>query len=172
MGDVLRDEAALLSVGKDRGQRHEDFAHHCRRSVLAQPVLEGAHHRHGELREPGQADERCDVQVEMLPVPFQRRALDASGLAAFDPQPASLGDGDAPAVGGVDAGTDVDGGLGVVGVGVLLAGEGLDVPVAELVGIIHDPGFADFAVMGLPCALAHRHCRSPLCWNISEHRLT
>ena len=44
--DVLCDQPAVLGVGEDAGQRHQNLAHHNRRAVLSQPVLEFAYERH------------------------------------------------------------------------------------------------------------------------------
>ena len=64
----------------------------------------------------------------MLPVVDQSGALHAGSFPARETQLA--GDGDAAAAGGVDSGADVDRDLGVVDVGIALAGKGLQVPVA------------------------------------------
>ena len=45
---VLSDQAALLRVGQDGAERAADLAHHGRRAVERQLVLEGAHHRRRE----------------------------------------------------------------------------------------------------------------------------
>ena len=52
------------------------------------------------------------------------------------------------------AGVNFDGDAGVIGVGVPLARESLDVAVAVLVDIIDDPSFLDFASGIFPTALA------------------
>ena len=89
----------------------------------------------------------------MLPIGGDRRALQPGGIAAFQPQLGGLGDGDALAVGGMRAGADGDPDDGVMGVGIALLGEGLDVAVAVLVDVVDDPrllaaprsGFSRFA---------------------------
>ena len=54
--DVLRHEAALLRVGNERAEQAAGLAHHHRRAAIGrQPVLEAAHQRHGQLREPQRA---------------------------------------------------------------------------------------------------------------------
>jgi hypothetical protein len=42
-------------------------------------------------------------------------------------------------------------------IGIALAGEGLQVPVAELVAVVDHPSFANLAAIGLPAALADGH---------------
>ena len=64
----------------------------------------------------------------MLPVMFQRGALQLGRLAAFDPVPSGFRDGEAAALGGMGPGPHINRDDGVIGVGVALAGEGLDVP--------------------------------------------
>jgi len=55
------------------------------------------------------------------------------------PQPASNGNGDALAVGGVNAGRDIDRDLAVERVGIAPLGKGLDVAAPALVAVIDDP---------------------------------
>ena len=88
--DVLSDKAALLGVGQDGTERAAHLAHHGRRAVLAQRVLERAHHRDGQLRELHRADQRDDVQVDVLPVGGERGALEPGGLAACRARAARL----------------------------------------------------------------------------------
>jgi excinuclease UvrABC helicase subunit UvrB len=52
-------------------------------------------------------------------------------------------------------GADIDRDECVMGVGVALLGEGLDVPGAVLVAVIHDPSFLVLAVGGHPLASAN-----------------
>jgi hypothetical protein len=54
----------------------------------------------------------------------------------------------------MNSGADVDRDLGMTGFGVFLALEGLEVTLAELVGVVDDPGLAGFAAIGGPVALA------------------
>ena len=75
MHDVLRDEAALLGVGEDGSERAQHLAHHRRRAVLAQPVLEGPHQRGGQLRQLHATDQRGDVKLKVLPVGVERGPL-------------------------------------------------------------------------------------------------
>ena len=84
-----------------------------------------------------------------------RTSAGAGSFSAREPQPSGFADRDAAAVGGVDAGTDIDRDSRMIGVGVAFAGEGLEVPVAELVAVIDDPGFFRLAFAGLPAALTY-----------------
>jgi hypothetical protein len=146
--------------------------HHGGRAIDAQPVLELAHERDAQRRELGRADERCDVQVEVLAIARERGALDAGRLAAREPPPSGLGDRDRPAVGGVDAGADINCDLAVMGVGIALLRESLEVPVAELVGVIDDPSLAVLTSVGFPGAFADGHrwgSPSLTCTNIRKH---
>ena len=52
---------------------------------------------------------------------------------------------------------DTDRDDGVMGIGVALLGEGLDVPVAVLVAVIHDPGF-----LGSPLGDTHWRLRTDM----------
>jgi hypothetical protein len=102
------------------------------------------------------------VLIEMQLVVPDRSAFDAGRLATGEPQLAGFRDGNRTAVSGVDAGTHIDCDLGVVGVGVLLAGEGLKVPVAELINIIDDPGFTGFPAPGLPMRVCGQTSSTPI----------
>ena len=66
----------------------------------------------------------------MLAIGGDGRAFETGRVAACQPQLGGLRNGDALAVGGVGAGADRNGDDGVMGVGVALLGEGLDVAVA------------------------------------------
>ena len=126
------------------------------RSIGSQPVLVFAHEWGGQCRELGGANQRRDVEREVLLVVHQRGALDAGRFPAREPQPSGFGHRDAAAVGGVDAGADIDRDLRMIGVGVALAGEGLEVP-EPLVAVIDHPGLAALAAIGLPATLADGH---------------
>ena len=93
----------------------------------------------------------------MLAVAAERGGLDAGRFPTRQPQPAGFADRDAAAVGGVGASTNIDSDLGMMGVGIPLAFEGLEVSIAVLVAVIDDPALALFAAIGCPTALAHRH---------------
>ena len=94
---------------------------------------------------------------QVLAVSLQRGALDAGRLARGEPQLTGFGHGDAAALGGVDSLGDVDGDLRVIGLGVLLARERLEVPVLELVGVVDHPGLTRFTALGFPTALTDGH---------------
>ena len=147
---VLRRQPALLGVGQDGPERAHHLAHHRRRAVLRQLVFERARHGHCQLRQLNLADQRCDVVLEVAPILIERGALQFSIGCPGEPELAGLGDRGAAAVGGVDSNSDFVGGFQVVGFGVLLAREGLDVPVAVLIDIIRDPGFLAFSAWARP----------------------
>jgi hypothetical protein len=90
----------------------------------------------------------------MLPVGGDRRAFQAGRIAACEPQLGGPDDRGALAVGGVRSGTDGDPYDRVVGVGVALLREGLDVAVAVLVDVVDDPGLLHLAVGAFPASLA------------------
>ena len=90
------------------------------------------------------------MEFEVLLVALQRGALEICIGCPSEPELAGLGDRGAAAVGGVDSNSDFVGGFQVVGFGVLLAREGLDVPVAVLIDIIRDPGFLAFSAWARP----------------------
>jgi hypothetical protein len=54
------------------------------------------------------------------------------------------------AIGGVDSGSNIDRDLGVIGIGITLAGERLDVALAVLIDVIGDPGFLPLPARGSP----------------------
>ena len=95
------------------------------------------------------------MKLEVLLVSGERRPLQPGTLAAFEPKLPGLRDGAAAALGGVDAVADIDRDDGVVRIGVALLGEGLDVPVAVLVAVIHDPSFLRLARGRHPLASAN-----------------
>jgi hypothetical protein len=53
---------------------------------------------------------------------------------------------------------DIDTSLVLEGVGVFLAGKGLDAIDAVLVDVLDDPGLTLFAALCCPFPLANRHC--------------
>src|SRR5262249_12365751 len=59
----------------------------------------------------------------------------------------------------------------VIFVGVLLAGEGVDMPAALLVGVVNDPSLARFALLGSPSALAYRHVPLPVIGGIMSRNI-
>src|SRR5262249_42435228 len=58
-------------------------------------------------------------------------------------------------------GTDSDANDGVVGVGIALLSEGLEVTVAMLIDVVNDPGLLRLPAGTFPGALAYRHDQSP-----------
>src|SRR5262245_35704428 len=70
---------------------------------------------------------------------------------------------------GVGAVTHIQPDLIVASVGVLLAFEGLYMPVAILVEVIDDPSLFNFARRGFPFALAYRHVTLPWWWFMSQY---
>ena len=90
----------------------------------------------------------------MLAIGGDRRALQASRIAALQPQLGGLGNGDALAVGGMGAGADGGSHDGVVGVGVALLREGLEMAVAVLVDVVDDPCLLRLPVEAFPGSLA------------------
>src|SRR6516162_6977923 len=93
----------------------------------------------------------------MLAIIDECGALDAGCFPTREPQLAGVGYRDAATVGGVNAGADIDGDLRMIGIGIALAGEGLEMSPPELVRIIDDPGLSALAAIGFPAALANRH---------------
>src|SRR5215831_1112047 len=81
-------------------------------------------------------------------------------LGVLQPFLAGLGNGRLGAC--VDACADVHPDPIVIFVGVLLSGEGVDMPAALLVGVINDPSLARFALLGSPSALSYRHVALPV----------
>src|SRR5262249_57587614 len=79
----------------------------------------------------------------------------------FDGEAAGLGDRDRGAIGGVGAAANGDLDRGLLGVGVLPAGEGLDMAGAVLVAVVDDPSFLSLPVGGDPAPFADRHGNPP-----------
>ena len=71
--------------------------------------------------------------------------------------PIGPGDGDALAVGGMRSGADRDADQGVMGIGVALLGEGLEVAIAVLVDVVHDPRLLRLPARAFPGSLADGH---------------
>src|SRR5262249_41069111 len=151
---VLPDKAALLRIGKDGAERATQFAHHGWRAGLAQRVLEPAHHGNGQLRELDRADERDDVQRDVLSVSLDRGRFEIGGFAAFKPEPSAFRDHDALTVGDVNSGADIDANRRLESFGVLLTIKRLDAALAVLPGVGDDPRLAVRAVAVAPCAFA------------------
>jgi hypothetical protein len=61
----------------------------------------------------------------------------------------------------VHPGADGDSDNGVMGVGIALLSEGLEVAVALLVDVIDDPSFPRLPAGAFPGAFADRHCQPP-----------
>jgi hypothetical protein len=155
--DVLRDQPAFLGIGENGAERADCLAHHGWRAILVQPILESAHHWHGQVRELHRPDQGRNVQVEMVPVIHQRRAFQIGRFRAPDPLLAGLSDRDALAPGGVRARLHVHGDGGVIGVGVALVGERLEMAAAVLIDVVDDPCRLVFVLRGLPTTFADRH---------------
>src|SRR5262249_38165555 len=107
------------------------------------------------------AEERRNVQVEVLAILVGGRALEAVGDGLLEPGLARLGKRGRLRGRGVGARGDVDPHGGVIGVGVLLLVEGAQV-ARPGAGVIDDPGFAALAAGG-PNAFTNRHCNIS-CW--------
>src|SRR5271166_5658668 len=83
--DVARDEAALLRIAQQRGQRDANLADHglrarlrlgARRHIAARKlVLEFTHHRRRELGKLHIAEVRLNVKLQVLAIGRRRRAL-------------------------------------------------------------------------------------------------
>jgi hypothetical protein len=100
------------------------------------------------------------VAIQVDAVIHQGGALQAGGARSRIHSSPAAGNGDALAVGGVDAGGDIDRDLAVERIGVVPAGKGLDVAAAALVAVVNDPRRLGLA-LGRPAPLAHRHCIVP-----------
>jgi hypothetical protein len=124
------------------------------RNAIPQLGPEVAHHRRVQPRKLHGAEVRLDVQVQVPPVLIERRAFKVVAFAGLDPVFASLPDRNAVAVGGVQALAHFDVRRGIVGVGFLLAGKGLDMSLALLVNVIDDPSILRLALRVLPGALS------------------
>ena len=95
--------------------------------------------RHAQLGQQRAADERLDVEVEMLAVLVERGALQPGELAALDPFLAGRGTVTvALSATWVPSRTSHAGG-GREGVGFLLPREGLEPPLALLIDVVDDP---------------------------------
>src|SRR5262249_23799619 len=97
------------------------------------------------------------MKLEVLLVALQRGALQAGIGGGREPELAGLRDRDAAARSGVRSGPHVDPGRVVVGVGILLAGEGLDVAVAVLIAVVNDPRLLRLSGWTDPAPSSHRH---------------
>jgi hypothetical protein len=102
----------------------------------AELVLKVTDHGHRQLRELHGAQQRHDVEVEVLAVAVECCSLQSRLVAAHKPQLAGFGDGDAFAVGQVRSLTHIHGHRGVVSVRFLPAIESLDVSVPALIAVI------------------------------------
>src|ERR1700721_50664 len=92
----------------------------------------------------------------MALVLVQRRPLQVVALPGFDPSLARSRNGDAVAVGDVDAFSDIDLDGGVPGVRLLLTFECLDVALAGRIDVVDDPSLPIYTFF-LPRAFATRH---------------
>ena len=128
------------------------------RAFPQQLIAEGLDRRR---RQPGQllgADpRRLDMQIHMVAVLPQRRALQLLELAFFDPELGRLGDGDAGVLRGVHAALHLALRRDQPGVGLLLRVEGLDVALAFLVEVVGDPG----GLLALACSSTSACAPSP-----------
>lgn len=141
-------------------QRFEAGQHLARQGAgqLRQQIVTKASTLDGvRVRQLGLVYSGHDVQVDVLPVLSDPRALNALRLSASDPFLCGFGDGDAFARRGVDALAHVDLDLGCSSVGVFLELISLNVTVAVLIGVIDDPGFLFLALRGCPSAFANAH---------------
>ena len=146
MDDVLRHEAALHGVAEDAAEIDQHAADHGWGAAFrAQPILERAHQRHGQVGEPDGAEEWYDVIVEVLPVRLHGGALQAALRSVLQPELAGHGDRH-PRV-AMHPLRDIDADGGLVGLGVTLVRERLDALLAGLVGVVADPGFPDLVTL-------------------------
>ena len=97
------------------------------------------------------------MEVEQFSILLEGGAFELGRRAAFEPQPSGFDHHDAGAVGRMDAGFHIDRDMGVIGVGVLLAGEGLEVPRPMLIDVIGDPSLLGFAAARDPASFTNRH---------------
>src|SRR5262245_42635734 len=146
---------------EQRLEAGQHLARHRPRQIGQQVVAERLDLRGRQVRQLEPTKPRGDVQVDVLSVLPDRGALPAVRLDALDPAFRSLGNGRTLGWGCVDALVEIDFDRRVMGVGILLALECLDVAVAVLVRVIDYPGFLRLALPGRPSALAYRH--SPSC---------
>jgi hypothetical protein len=94
----------------------------------------------------------------MLLVGGQGGALKPASRTRRQPKVRGIADCDAIAIRRVNAFADFDFGLGNKCVRVLLAGEGFDMTLAGLAGVVAKPSMALFAGRCFPCALSDGHC--------------
>jgi hypothetical protein len=125
------------------------------RPAQAQAIDEIADRRHRELRQPHRTKEGLDMQVDVLPIGVERCAFEVVGAARYQPKLRGLYDGDALGISGMGAAANLDAGFGVIGIGVPLAGKGLDMPIACLIDIVDDPGLPQLAFGGFPNSFAN-----------------
>jgi hypothetical protein len=124
---------------------------------MAQLVLEFAHHRRAKLRELHPPKIGRDMQIQVLLIPLDGRALELVLLRRCDPQLAGGRDCDALAIGGVDAVSDLDFRGSCEGLRRLLPRESLEVALAVLIDIVDHPSFLRLALPRHPDALANGH---------------
>src|SRR5690606_13126545 len=102
------------------------------------------------------ADERYNVQIEMLPVLVDGAALKASRVTRCQPMLASRCYGDCVCIGNMDTARDLDMRLSIEGDCVLLELERLDVALAVLVAVVNDPCGSRLSVSRpLACSDSH-----------------
>ena len=92
------------------------------------------------------------MQSCVLLIGGQRGTLKSTRRACRQPKVRGIADCDAIAIRRVHAFTDFDFGLGNKSVGILLAGEGFDMALAGLAGVVAKPSMALFAGRCFPCA--------------------
>jgi hypothetical protein len=81
------------------------------------------------------------VQPQILAVAGKGRTLQTCSLARLNPESSGFSDGDAVAVGGMNARTDLNPRSCSKTIRGFLFGEGLQVALASLVDVVNDPSF-------------------------------
>jgi hypothetical protein len=95
------------------------------------------------------------MEPQVLAIGVKGCALQAGPLAGLKPELAGLGNCNACAVGGMNAGSDFNVGGRLEIVGGLLLGEGLQAPLARLVDVVDDPRLLLDAPRCCPSSLAN-----------------
>ncbi|MER8517323.1 hypothetical protein NKH47_31020, partial [Mesorhizobium sp. M1060] len=134
-----RRQATPPCFNEDRAERTHNALDHGKRSILRQFVSEGVGVRRVELRELSGADQRHDVDVDVLGVGIARRALQAFGVASFQPQLRCLFDRDRGAVCDMNAELQVTSHLYQIGVGILALVELFGAAIAAGIEVVCQP---------------------------------
>src|SRR6516164_6930890 len=160
-----------LGATQQRLQRHQDFARHgaghdlAAVAILAEQImiaigLDPLRRQLGQLETPKIWQ---NMQVEMLAVLRDGRALAAIGLQALDPPIGDISHGGLAVDHDMGALAELDLDLGGTAIGFTLADEGFKPALTGMIGVIDDPGFPRLTVAGGPNAFTDGHESPPSC---------